>query len=350
MKKKGIIFFLCIMFMAMLVPGLTAEAKAKPKLSVKSKSIYVGKQYQLKLKNVSKKAKVKWKTSKKSVVSIVKKKGNTVTLKAKKKGTATITATYKKKKYKCKITVKQKAKEKKTENPSLNATEISLYHIGDEYVSYIPNTENHLRQFQFKVSGTSEKVWDWKITGDTLFFHISDDGLLTMPTGPGSDREYAKVTVEAELYSGKKLTATVYGYSEIEIFIKKVLADFEKEYITPDMTEYEKVEKVAWYVGAFSDYESGNSSPYSLLIRGKGDCMASRIAVEMLCKQIGIKAVACINFEYHGKTLVKIGGTYYMVVTGYDEPKPRGYLIYEVDETQLEKIMEDNRIFPIDFN
>ena len=78
--------------------------------------------------------------------------------------------------------------------------------------------------------------------------------------------------------------------------------------------------------------------------------MASRIAVEMLCKQIGIKAVACTNCEYHGKTLVKIGSTYYMVVTGYDEPKPRSYLIYEVDETQLEKIMEDNRIFPIDFN
>lgn len=60
------------------------------------------------------------------------------------------------------------------------------------------------------------------------------------------------------------------------------------------------------------------SSAYSLLIRGKGDCMASRIAVEMLCKQIGIKAVGCTNVDYHGKT--------------------------------LEKIMEDNRIFPIDFN
>ena len=154
-------------------------------------------------------------------------------------------------------------------------------------------------------------------------------------------RTEVQVTNTGNKYAGKEV---------VQIYTTFPRTDFEKEYITPDMTEYEKVEKVAWYVGAFSDYESGNSSPYSLLIRGKGDCMASRIAVEMLCKQIGIKAVACINFEYHGKTLVKIGGTYYMVVTGYDEPKPRGYLIYEVDETQLEKIMEDNRIFPIDFN
>lgn len=109
-----------------------------------------------------------------------------------------------------------------------------------------------------------------------------------------------------------------------------MLSDFEKRYITPGMTEYEKVEKVAWYVRAFSDYDAYNNSPYSLLIHGKGDCMASRITVEMLCIQIGIKAVACTNFEYHGKTLVKIGSTYYMVVTGYDEPKPRSYLIYEV--------------------
>lgn len=49
MRRKGILFFLCIILMAMLVPGLATEAKAKPKLSVKSKTIYVGKPYQLKL-------------------------------------------------------------------------------------------------------------------------------------------------------------------------------------------------------------------------------------------------------------------------------------------------------------
>ena len=56
-------------------------------------------------------AKVKWKTDKKSVVSIAKKKGNIVTLKARKKGTAVVTATYKKKKYKCRITVREKKKQ-----------------------------------------------------------------------------------------------------------------------------------------------------------------------------------------------------------------------------------------------
>ena len=97
---------------------MAAEAKTKPKLAAGKKNLTVGQACKLKLKGVSRKAKVKWKTSKKSVVSITKKKGNTVTLKARKKGTAVVTATYKKKKYKCKITVRNKVKEKTTADHS----------------------------------------------------------------------------------------------------------------------------------------------------------------------------------------------------------------------------------------
>lgn len=108
MRRKNIIMILFAFALALMISGMVSEAKEKPKLTANKKSVKVGQTYHLKLEGVSRKAKVKWKTSKKSVVSIAKKKGNIVTLKAKKKGTAVVTAAYKQKRYKCKITVRKR--------------------------------------------------------------------------------------------------------------------------------------------------------------------------------------------------------------------------------------------------
>ena len=112
--KKKIVSFICLSLMFTLLPMQPANAKARPKLTANSKTIYTGQSYTLKLKNTTKKAAIKWKTSNPSVVTITKKTGNTAVLKGKKKGKATITVTYKGNAYRCKITVKQKA-EKSTE-------------------------------------------------------------------------------------------------------------------------------------------------------------------------------------------------------------------------------------------
>ena len=103
--KRVFTFVICLFLALTVVPGTLVEAKAKPKLSVMKKTMYVGATYKIKLKNAN--SKVKWKTSKKSVVSISKKTGKSITLKAKKAGSAVITATFKGKKYKCKVTVKR---------------------------------------------------------------------------------------------------------------------------------------------------------------------------------------------------------------------------------------------------
>ena len=85
---------------------------------------------------------------------------------------------------------------------------------------------------------------------------------------------------------------------------------------------------------AFSDYESGNCSWLSLLLDGRGDCYASRILVAEMCHYLGIKAEPC-NQDYHGETIVKADGKYYTVVTGYKEPKPRGYMIYQIETDDI---------------
>ena len=81
-----------------------------------------------------------------------------------------------------------------------------------------------------------------------------------------------------------------------------------------------------------------------LFFQGKGDCLASRTALEYMCRHMGIKARACGEFDYHGQTLVKAEGKFYIITTGYNESKPRSYSITEVSGADLEKIMEENRL------
>lgn len=79
------------------------------------------------------------------------------------------------------------------------------------------------------------------------------------------------------------------------------------------------------------------------LLGGKGDCRASRVLLAYMCKHMGLKAEPCGEFEYHGETLVKTDGIYYIVITGFAEPRPRRYVITKVIcQSQLQKIMDDN--------
>lgn len=346
MRRKSRTVILFALVLLMLIPGMAAEAKTKPKLAAKKKTITAGQTYKLKLKGVSGKAKVKWKTSKKSVVSIAKKKGNTVTLKAKKKGTAVVTATYKKKKYKCKITVR--AKKKKTEtvdNPALNSSDVTLYYLSEEYKDYITYDKSHLREYRFRVSGTKKEVRDWKLSGEGAdYFRITDYGLLQMDWEPTYAESCVTATVTAVLEDGRKLTAEVHGYSEVNIYMDTVFSDFERKYITSGMTEKEKAEKAAWYISTTSDYELYNDKWADIFLKGKGDCMASRYAVQVLCNHMGIKALVCRNYDAHGQTLVFADGKFYLVITGYNEPKPRRYTMYEISGEALAKLAEENLI------
>lgn len=131
MRKQSIIFIICVLLVALVSSAVTVEAKAKPKLSVISKTMTVGERYKLKLKKVSSGAKVKWKTSKKSVVAI-----------AKKKGTAIITAKYKK---------------PIVDNPVLNSTDVTLYHLSNPDEKEFPYDKNHMREYRFRVSGTKKR-------------------------------------------------------------------------------------------------------------------------------------------------------------------------------------------------
>lgn len=105
------------------------------------------------------------------------------------------------------------------------------------------------------------------------------------------------------------------------------------------------MEKAAWYIGNISSYDAKESSWKSIFLKGKGDCVASRYALAYMCQHMGIKAQACGNLDCHGETLVQADGDFYIVVTGYNEPKPRHYMIYEVYKDNIDKIINDNDIW-----
>ena len=344
MGRNYIRMVLFTLALTLLQPGMTAEAKTKPKLAVKKKTTTVGKTYQLKLKGVPGRAKVKWTSSKKSVVSIAERRVSTVTFKTVKRGKATVTATYKKKKYKCRITVRAKEKQA-ADNPVLNSSDVELYYLSEEYKDYITYDKNHMREYRFRVSGTKKEVKDWKISGENAdFFSITDYGLLKMDWEPIYGEPCVVATVTAVLEDGRELAANVRGYSETALFMATVFADFVKKHITPGMTEKEKAERAAWYISTTSDYELYNDSWTDIFLKGKGDCMASRLAVKYLCDYMGVKALACRRHEAHGQTLVFADGRFYMVITGYNEPKPRSYSMYEISGEVLEKVAEENLI------
>ena len=128
-------FFAWILALMMIFSVFTAtqvNAATKPKLSKTKITMTVGQSKKLKVKGISKKRakRIKWKSSKKKVVTVTK----TGKLKARKAGKATITAKVGKKKLKCKVVVKRKrkkARKKKESNSSskkmwLSKTSVTL--------------------------------------------------------------------------------------------------------------------------------------------------------------------------------------------------------------------------------
>ena len=57
MRRKNRIIVLFALAFLLMIPGIAAEAKTKPKLEAKKKTMTIGQTYKLKLKGVSGKAK-----------------------------------------------------------------------------------------------------------------------------------------------------------------------------------------------------------------------------------------------------------------------------------------------------
>lgn len=349
-----VVWLMAVVVMAVIfaVPATEVSAKTKYKLSATKKTMKKGQTYTISLKGVSKKVKskkLKWTTGNKKVVSIGKESGNKAVLKAKKEGKATIKVTYKKKTYKCKVTVKKKKDTGSAKRPALNATGVELHYTQDYAIPYIGKNPTYNYSFQFKVTGTKATVKSWSVDGDKKAktrYLITSNGTIKMMFGNDIDEAYSECTVKAHLSDGTELTAKVKGYDDITLYVRSVFDKFKATYITDNMTEYEKMDKVAWYLSAEYDYRLYQADWCEYIVTGSGDCMASRYAVMYLCRYLGLRAAACPDLDSHGDTVVRADGKVYLVTTGYQGEKPRYYQIVEMSRELFDKRNEKNHINP----
>lgn len=315
-----------------MVPMQTAEAKGKVKLSTTKKTLQLGKTYTITLINARN---VKWKSGNKAIVTVKKKGKNKVVIRAKTVGKATVVGTYKGKKYKCKITVKKKSENQTKDDPKLNAIEVDLYSKGGSYADLEPKDSKYINQFQFRVTGTTKEVKIWTLEGeDEDYFILNQNGMVTVDGCPGY-KETISAVVKVKLVDGTILRANVKLHALRDVIIDQKFKEFRDTYITSNMTDEERISKVAWYAGAFSDYEAGQPGWIDLLLRGKGDCMASRWLVARMCVDLGMKAYGCSR-DYHGETIVHASDTYYLVTTGFNEPRPRPYVVTKIETDDIE--------------
>ncbi len=172
----------------------------------------------------------------------------------------------------------------KADTPKLNAISIELYYLPDEYKNNIIYDSSHLREFAFRVKGPKKKVSCWRIEGeDADYFSVTKKGLVTVQWDIPYTKKCASAVLKAVLKDGTVLEAGLKAYSEDNIYIDKLFKEFETKYINKNMTEKEKVEKAACYIGEISSYDSKESNWKSIFLKDKGDCVASRYALAYMC-------------------------------------------------------------------
>ena len=137
-RKKGIRSLAILLVLVLTLgfsPVTNVEAKAAPRLNYKKVTLVQGKKKRLKVRNLSRRRKVKWYSTKKSVAT-VNRKG---VVKAKKKGKAYIVAKVGKKKYRCKVIVKRKVtKKKKKSNKKVKINKSTKRQLPSYKLAFMP--------------------------------------------------------------------------------------------------------------------------------------------------------------------------------------------------------------------
>lgn len=243
------------------INGSVSDAAKKPKLTQNSTQINVGKTATIKVKNGSKKSKVTWKTTKKSIVSITRKvtKGSKAYAKVKgvKAGKTNVEALYKvgktQKKLVCKITVKDKISDvTQSALPAAN-TSTALAAVPTPTVS-VQTTIKPTEMPTAVPTPTMPPSAEMKAFLDTITIPYSDEirGNITLPaaiddadvtwrssntdviTDKDADGKAAGVVTRGAQDMTIKLTATINRNSEIaskdiEVTVKQAPAKLNDE-------------------------------------------------------------------------------------------------------------------------
>lgn len=305
--KQTFTWVLALMMIFSVFPVAQVNAATKPKLSKTKITMTVGQSKKLKVKGISKKRakRIKWKSSKKKVVTVTK----TGKLKARKAGKATITAKVGKKKLKCKVVVKRKRKKstkKKESNSSskkmwLSKTSVTLQ-AGSGVDLVLHNAKNVV-----KWSSSNNKVaWADRATSSSK----------NLGTIQAVSKGTAVITAKVDGKTFKchvKVIADDYHASEAtEAKIKQAL-----KIVNNSMSTQEKVLKLTIWTcdhlkrvyGEYWSYEPENT--VNCILKGKATRYGYNDFLDELLSSAGIKTMY-VNESYGGARLkVSIDGKWY---------------------------------------
>lgn len=305
--KQTFAWILAVMMVFSIFPATQVNAATKPKLSKTKITMTVGQSKKLKVKGISKKRtkRIKWKSSKKKVVTVTK----TGKIKARKAGKATITAKVGKKKLKCKVVVKRKRKKatkKKESNSSskkmwLSKTSVTLQ-AGSGVDLVLHNAKNVV-----KWSSSNNKVaWADRATSSSK----------NLGTIQAVSKGTAVITAKVDGKTFKchvKVIADDYHASEAtEAKIKQAL-----KIINNSMSTQEKILKLTIWTcdhlkrvyGEYWSYEPENT--VNCILKGKATRYGYNDFLDELLSSAGIKTMY-VNESYGGARLkVSIDGKWY---------------------------------------
>lgn len=305
--KQTFAWVLALMMIFSVFPATQVNAATKPKLSKTRITMTVGQSKKLKVRGISKKRakRIKWKSSKKKVVTVTK----TGKIKARKAGKATITAKVGKKKLKCKVVVKRKrkkARKKKESNSSskkmwLSKTSVTLQ-AGSGVDLVLHNAKNVV-----KWSSSNNKVaWADRATSSSK----------NLGTIQAVSKGTAVITAKVDGKTFKchvKVIADDYHASEAtEAKIKQAL-----KIVNNSMSTQEKVLKLTIWTcdhlkrvyGEYWSYEPENT--VNCILKGKATRYGYNDFLDELLSSAGIKTMY-VNESYGGARLkVSIDGKWY---------------------------------------
>lgn len=304
--KQTFAWVLALMMIFSVFPATQVNAATKPKLSKTKITMTVGQSKKLKVKGISKKRakRIKWKSSKKKVVTVTK----TGKLKARKAGKATITAKVGKKKLKCKVVVKRKrkkARKKKESNSSskkiwLSKTSVTLQ-AGSGVDLVLHNAKNVV-----KWSSSNKKV-AW-VERDTTY---KNHGAV-QAVAKGTTVITAKVDGKTFKCHVKVIADDYHASEETEAKIKQAL-----KIVNNSMSTQEKVLKLTIWTcdhlkrvyGEYWSYEPENT--VNCILKGKATRYGYNDFLDELLSSAGIKTMY-VNESYGGARLkVSIDGKWY---------------------------------------
>lgn len=305
--KQTFAWILALMMVFSIFPATQVNAATKPKLSKTKITMTVGQSKKLKVKGISKKRakRIKWKSSKKKVVTVTK----TGKLKARKAGKAVITAKVGKKKLKCKVVVKRKrkkARKKKESNSSskkmwLSKTSVTLQ-AGSGVDLVLHNAKNVV-----KWSSSNNKVaWADRATS-------SSKNLGTIQAvSKGTAVIAAKVDGKTFKCHVKVIADDYHASEATEAKIKQAL-----KIVNNSMSTQEKVLKLTIWTcnhlkrvyGEYWSYEPENT--VNCILKGKATRYGYNDFLDELLSSAGIKTMY-VNESYGGARLkVSIDGKWY---------------------------------------